>query len=183
MIAKNQIPNLITILRGVLILVIVVLFLLDVSDKWLWSYPLFLMASATDFIDGYLARKWNVVSEFGALFDPLFDKVLTLSMFMLFIPEAILPVGIFVLFLIRELLVDGIKSFVATKGKVIHAIKTAKWKMIMQIVFLNVCFWMMLWPSLPYLTEILYATTAIALGLAWWSGAVYTRLFTKTLSS
>lgn len=175
---KSLIPNVLTFLRGVLVLVLIPLFLWEFPGHLWWAYFVFLLASFTDFLDGYLARKWEVVSDIGGLFDPLFDKVLTLSLFMLFVPFDIVPIWILVLMVVRELVVDGVKNFLSMKGIVVHAIKSAKAKTVCQIIFLNFGFFVLLFPGVVIWEHLALGFAVLALGLAYFSGwdYVYGRL-------
>ena len=83
---KQYVPNALTILRGWLTAVMVFLFFLPITDKYLLILILFVTACLTDFLDGRLARRWQIVASFGKIFDPLFDKVLTISLYFLLVP-------------------------------------------------------------------------------------------------
>ena len=83
MLNKKNIPNIITITRGLFTIVIIILFLLDAQKYMSLILTLFIIASLSDFLDGYLARKWHVVSDFGKTADPLLDKILVFSLLVL----------------------------------------------------------------------------------------------------
>jgi len=86
---KKYIPNIITAVRLLLVPVfIVVFFNCDIR----WAFAVFLFASASDLVDGYLARKWQVVSDFGKLFDPLADKVMQISAVICLAIKGMIPV-------------------------------------------------------------------------------------------
>lgn len=95
---------------------------------------IFIVASLTDLIDGYLARKYNLVTNFGRLFDPLADKMLVTVAFVGFVEMNLFPAWIVILILCREFLVTGLRMLGASQGRVIHADKWGKHKMISQIV-------------------------------------------------
>src|SRR3972149_10741292 len=96
---KKIIPNIITISRGITNILIIPLFFLEFPNKFVWIYVLFLYAACSDRLDGVLARKWKTVSDFGIVFDPLLDKILSLSLYMLLIPFNIIHSSIFIILL------------------------------------------------------------------------------------
>ena len=122
-----NLPNLLTLSRIPLMLVVIGL-LYDPSIKWMKTTALlvFLFAALTDWLDGWLARKFGQVSEFGKFMDALSDKVLTLGMFvsLLALGElekwALFPV---LLILSREFLITGLRLVAAGKGKTLAAEK------------------------------------------------------------
>ena len=158
-----NLPNRITIARFILVLIMIGVMLFPyetVSNVNLGStliplpyfvaLILFVIASFTDFLDGYLARKLNLVTNFGKFLDPFADKVLTNSAFILLMitPNWVeielirVPAWIVIIMIIRDLAVDGIRMIGVSQGKVIAASKIGKLKTVMQIiaiifVFLN----------------------------------------------
>ncbi|MCT4574814.1 MAG: CDP-diacylglycerol--glycerol-3-phosphate 3-phosphatidyltransferase [Alphaproteobacteria bacterium] len=134
---KNKIPNILTISRILVIPVVMGLFFVD--SLWaLWTIlGLYIYASLTDFLDGYLARKWNVVSDLGRFLDPIADKLLVASLFIFLIASGQIE-GVHViavaLILIREMFVSGLREFMGPKNVVIHVTKLAKWKTTLQMV-------------------------------------------------
>lgn len=158
-----NLPNRITIARFMLVLIMIGVMLFPyetVSNVNLGStliplpyfvaLVLFVVASFTDFLDGYLARKLNLVTNFGKFLDPFADKVLTNSAFILLMitPNWVeielirVPAWIVIIMIIRDLAVDGIRMIGVSQGKVIAASKIGKLKTVMQIlaiisVFLN----------------------------------------------
>lgn len=158
-----NLPNRITIARFMLVLIMIGVMLFPyetVSNVNLGStliplpyfvaLVLFVVASFTDFLDGYLARKLNLVTNFGKFLDPFADKVLTNSAFILLMitPSWVeielirVPAWIVIIMIIRDLAVDGIRMIGVSQGKVIAASKIGKLKTVMQIiaiisVFLN----------------------------------------------
>ncbi|MBO2516295.1 MAG: CDP-diacylglycerol--glycerol-3-phosphate 3-phosphatidyltransferase [Clostridiales bacterium] len=133
---KMNIPNLLTMLRVILIPVIVLLTGLECFTA---AGILFILASLTDFLDGYLARKYDLVTDFGKFLDPVADKLLVLtSMIMLCATRANLPVT-FPAWLIcivigRDLMIDGLRMIASSKGTVIAAGILGKIKTTLQII-------------------------------------------------
>ena len=94
----------------------------------------FLLASATDWLDGYLARRWRQTSPLGALLDPIADKVLVLGMFLAFVQLRLVPAWMVLIITLREFLITGVRLFAASRGLVLSAAKEGKHKTVSQIV-------------------------------------------------
>ena len=140
-----NLPNKLTMLRIILIPVFLVLVLVDrIPMHYLWSLIVFLAACITDTLDGNIARKRNLVTDFGKLMDPLADKLLVMSALVAFIPVAGVPVWVVVVILGREFMVTSLRLIAAGKGVVIAADKWGKVKTISQMVWLNYTL-LMLW--------------------------------------
>lgn len=142
-----NLPNKLTILRIVLIPVFVVVYYIGALPyNYLIAAVIFVLAAFTDFLDGYIARKYNLVSDLGKFLDPIADKVLVSSalIVMLVVPTggaAILPAyaAIFVaVILARELIISGFRMVAAAKGKVLAADKAGKLKTFTQDIAITV---------------------------------------------
>lgn len=137
-------PNRITAIRFAGSLVLFLLFALDDAgvERGGWYHPLafwlFVLTAATDFVDGWLARRGNLVTAFGRVADPFVDKVLVLGsmIFLAVLPWARgwFPAWIVVIVLAREFLVTGIRGYVESLGKEFPADWFGKVKMIVQCV-------------------------------------------------
>ncbi len=101
---------------------------------------IFIVAAITDYLDGAIARRLNIVTNFGKLFDPLADKLLTMAAFVSFVEllgpngRPIFPAWAIILILGREYLVTGLRSVAVSNGSIIHADKWGKQKTIWQLV-------------------------------------------------
>jgi CDP-diacylglycerol--glycerol-3-phosphate 3-phosphatidyltransferase len=179
---KKYLPNTLTLLRGILTGIIILLFFFEIPYKFWIIFGFFSLASVTDFFDGYFARKWGVVSDFGIVFDSLFDKILTLSVYILLIPYSILPIWVWLLFLIRELLIDGFKNFYSGKGHLVPAIGLGKWKFFFQVLLLHFCFLFLLFPTSSWHLSV-QLIAAITLILAYGSALQYARIFFRLWKS
>ncbi|MBK3299362.1 CDP-diacylglycerol--glycerol-3-phosphate 3-phosphatidyltransferase, partial [Streptococcus oralis] len=105
---KEQIPNVLTIGRILFIpLFILILTLGHSQGSHLLATIIFAVASITDYLDGYLARKWNVVSNFGKFADPMADKLLVMSAFIMLIELGMAPAWVVAIIICRELAVTG----------------------------------------------------------------------------
>jgi CDP-diacylglycerol--glycerol-3-phosphate 3-phosphatidyltransferase len=95
---------------------------------------LFIYAGITDLIDGIIARKYNLVTNFGRLFDPLADKLINTAAFICFVELGIFSAWIVILILSREFLITGLRSLGSIQGRIIHASKWGKHKTLWQII-------------------------------------------------
>jgi len=95
---------------------------------------IFVVAAITDFFDGYLARKKNMVTDFGKIMDPLADKILVVSALLIFVELAYIPAWMVILILTRDSLVAGIRNVAASKGEVIAAGPLGKYKTATQMI-------------------------------------------------
>lgn len=143
-----NLPNKLTLSRIALVPVFVILLHIHevTSDRftvatfrWL-ALAVFVLAAITDYLDGAIARKHNIVTDFGKLFDPLADKLLTMAAFVSFVelrgPDnlPIFPAWAIIVILAREFLVTGLRSVALTNGKVVHADNWGKQKTIWQLI-------------------------------------------------
>ena len=111
------------------------------AGLWLWvSLAIFIVASLTDFIDGYIARKYHQVSDFGKFLDPLADKLLTIAAMAMYCEWGIFPAWALMIVLTREFAVSGLRMVAGPKGKVIAAGKSGKFKTASSMV--GLCVWM-----------------------------------------
>ena len=101
---------------------------IGVKCEYVVSGIIFIIASITDFIDGYLARKNNQVTDTGKMLDAIADKVLVNSVLIIFAAQGFINVFIPVVIVIRDIVVDAIKMEAASKGRVVAAIKSGKIK-------------------------------------------------------
>ncbi len=178
MLSHAQIPNLLTIGRAILTLIIIGLFAIEFDHKFGWILGLFLVASFTDFLDGYLARKYKNTSTFGAIFDPLIDKVLTLAVFCLLIPYGLIPAIIIALIIVRELVVDGLRSFLLTLNKTLSAKFWGKIKTTLQMVLIIISLYF-LETEHPFLPHIIISLSWITLLCTYLSAIPYIKVFLR----
>jgi len=94
----------------------------------------FLIASITDFLDGYFARKLDLVTDFGKLMDPLVDKILTSAVFIVLTKEEMVPAWITITIIGREFLVTGLRLLASNQGSLLSADSLGKWKTTSQII-------------------------------------------------
>ncbi|MDF2615287.1 MAG: CDP-diacylglycerol/glycerol-3-phosphate 3-phosphatidyltransferase [Clostridia bacterium] len=142
-----NIANKLTVLRVILVFIFMAIIWLPLLpfEAALWlALAIFIVASLTDFLDGYLARKLNLVTNLGKFMDPLADKMLvTVAMIAIIdkgelLPAGILPAWIVVFILLREFIVSGIRLVAASENKVIAANYLGKVKTVVQMIMIMV---------------------------------------------
>ncbi len=129
-----DLPNQLSLLRIGLTFVLVWLVLQPGTWPKVAALAGFGAASLTDWLDGWIARRWRVMSPFGALIDPIADKVLVLGVFLAFIQRGLAPAWMVLVILIRELAVTMARLYVARRRVVLSAAREGKQKMVSQIV-------------------------------------------------
>jgi len=129
-----SLPNLLTLARIAAVPVVLVLLLSGSRSSGIWAAAIFGMAAATDFIDGWLARKWGVVTVLGKFLDPLADKLIVMVALIMLIPLDRVPAWAVFIILAREMIVTGLRSIASSEGVVIDASDLGKYKTIYQMV-------------------------------------------------
>ena len=120
--------NKITILRMILVPVLVVLLYLNFPGHIYWALAVFVIASISDFLDGYIARHYHQVSDFGKFMDPLADKLLVVSAMMVFVEQGYFPGWALLIVVAREFAVTGLRLIAVDNGRVIAAAWSGKIK-------------------------------------------------------
>ena len=130
---KKRLPNLLTISRVFLAAGFIICILKSGMLYLVLATVLFILASITDYYDGYFAKKHNVVSNFGKIMDPIADKILMLTAFYIFVSMEIIPAWMFYVIFVREILVTGLRFWAIKKGTFLAAEKAGKYKTGLQI--------------------------------------------------
>jgi len=141
-------PNFLTLLRIIFVPVIIVIGLTIAGSEPTFSNRLLsffgglaiLLAAISDILDGYLARKWKIVTRLGVLFDPLADKLVILVALIIMIPLHRVPAWAVSLFLLREMAVTSLRGFAAAEGMFIEATKLGKYKAAFQSLAVGLIF-------------------------------------------
>ncbi len=156
-------PNRLSILRIIMIPFFVACYFIPLSYMPLVAVGIFVLAAFTDFLDGYIARKYNMVSDLGKLLDPIADKMLVTAA--LFVVVATNPLGSWygillaccsALILARELLISGVRQIATTKGIVIQANIWGKIKTVVQMVALPLLIVLQCWQYGYTSSQVLY---------------------------
>ena len=133
-------PTQLSILRIVLTFVIMGLLFQATPGSTVLAAALFVLASFTDWLDGFLARRWNLKSDLGALLDPIADKVLVLGTFLSFVQLGIVPAWMVLVIASREFLITGVRLVAASRRVVLSAATEGKHKTVSQMGTLVVIF-------------------------------------------
>ena len=178
-----NLPTKITVVRLAMIPLIIAAFCLEETIWWMFivSAGLFFVASITDFLDGYIARKYNLVTTFGKFADPLADKMLVLTSFLILMVQGlrvpgwpdelyVTPLWGVAIILLRELMVSGIRLVAAQKGEVMAAGWAGKVKTFVTMVALCFAFLATLHMAVAILALILVYVSVV---LTVYSGIVY----------
>jgi CDP-diacylglycerol--glycerol-3-phosphate 3-phosphatidyltransferase len=167
----NTTANKITIFR---VLMIPVFLVLAYTGHRYWALAVFVLASLSDMLDGYIARHYNQVTNFGKFMDPLADKVLVMAAMCYFVEAGRMPGWALAVVLLREFGVSGLRLLAVERGRVIAAAKSGKIKTAATMV----CLCLMLffpapqpWDSAP--DFIAHISTAVILLTTVYSGAEY----------
>lgn len=152
----------ITLVRVALIPVFMVLLLLGWNY---WAFGVFVLASVTDFIDGYVARHYNQVSDFGKFVDPLADKLLVISCMVIFVEYGRFPAWACMIVLAREFAVTGLRLIAVENGRVIAAGWSGKVKTFCTMVGLCVMLVLTNWPVLDLVVMIVIVVTTLYSGV------------------
>ena len=136
--------NKLTLCRVVMIPIFLVLLYVDFTGHLWAALAVFILASVTDFIDGYVARHYHQITDFGKFMDPLADKLLVMSAMAWFVEVAWMPAWAFFVVIARELAVTGLRLVAVEQGRVIAAAKSGKVKtactmvgLILMLIFPN----------------------------------------------
>ncbi len=113
--------NRLTLLRVVLIPVFLVVLYLGIPGANYWALAIFIAASVTDTLDGYIARHYNQITDFGKFMDPLADKCLVTAAMLWFVEIGVMPGWALLVVIVREFGVSGLRMIAADKGRVIAA--------------------------------------------------------------
>lgn len=132
-----NLPNKLTMFRVILIPFFVIFMLVDITnvDKWI-ALALFIIASLTDLLDGKIARKYNLVTNFGKFMDPLADKLLVCSALICLVELALIPAWIVIIIIAREFIISGFRLIASDNGVVIAASYFGKFKTTFQMVMI-----------------------------------------------
>lgn len=183
-----NIANRITMARIALTVVFMV-FLVGPFRQDLWAKAAalitFILAALSDFLDGFIANKRNMVTDFGRLMDPIADKILVLAAFSAFVQIQIIEAWMFMIIVSREILITSLRLFALNKGKVLSAARAGKHKTVSQmlVIFTILGFIVLKGAMLTYSTwnpvwekffrQAIYMLMLITVGLTLYSGISY----------
>lgn len=154
-----NLPNKLTMLRVFLVPVFVFLLLSQIfgePTKWI-ALAIFVVACLTDFLDGKIARKYNLITDFGKFMDPLADKLLVCSALICFIDLDLLPAWFVVIVIAREFVVSGLRLIAVDNGIVIAASWWGKFKTAFQMLLIGLL--LVNIPALSIVTDVIFWIT------------------------
>ena len=129
-----NLPNILTMMRIAAIPVMAALLFSPSRRAGFWAAAVFALASITDWLDGYLARKMGIVTVFGKFLDPIADKLIVMAALIMILPFERVPAWMVLLILGREIVITGLRGIASSEGIVIQASELGKFKTIFQIV-------------------------------------------------
>ncbi len=171
-------PDQLTLGRALAVPVVVVLFAWDFPDHAYWATAVFVVAMATDQVDGWLARRRNQTSAFGSLLDPIADKVLVMAALVMLVGEGVAPAWMVAAIVARELLVSGLRLAAIERGIVIAARDLGKLKTWAQAVAVAVGG---MAAAGAWSDTVAWWALLVALVLTWVSGLDYARIAPRVL--
>lgn len=125
-----NLPNKLTMARIAAVPVFVALYMLEM---YIPAFVIFALASLTDMLDGKIARKYNLITNFGKIMDPLADKILVYAAFCLFVQDGTMPAWMLIIILFREFAIAGMRTVAASEGIVVAAGMSGKIKTVLQM--------------------------------------------------
>ncbi|MBR5228885.1 MAG: CDP-diacylglycerol--glycerol-3-phosphate 3-phosphatidyltransferase [Firmicutes bacterium] len=165
-----NLPNKLTTLRMILVPVFIIVYM--ILGTGFFACAIFVIASVTDFFDGYLARKHKLVTNYGKIMDPLADKLLVTAALICMVETNIVPAWMVIVILAREFAITGLRAVAASEGIVIAAAWSGKIKTVTQmiaIIFLLLENWPFALVNIPFAQFMLW----IAVIMTIYSGAEY----------
>jgi len=155
-----NLANWLTVLRIALVPLIITLLTIPgiIPNQPIFNFGIFSLIFITDFLDGYIARKQNTVTDLGKFLDPLADKILVISILLLFVEKQLIPFYLVAIILFREFAVQGLRLIAASKQTIIQADIFGKAKTVWQYITLS---WMIL--GFPYYMWLVYVMVGITL--------------------
>lgn len=172
------VPDQLTLTRALAVPVVIVLFTWDFPNHAYWATAVFVVAMATDQIDGWLARRWNQTSAFGSLLDPIADKILVMAALVMLIAEGVAPAWMVAAIIAREFLISGLRLAAIEKGVVIAARDLGKlktWAQALAVAIGGMA------AAGAWSDDIAWWALFVALVLTWVSGLDYARAAPRVL--
>ena len=157
----SKLPLYLTLSRIILVAPTALFLYMDNNLGRLLSAICFIIASVTDYYDGYYARKLNAVSNLGKFLDPVADKILVSSVLILLLQNNVVDPLMIILFVARDTIIGGVRAAAAADGIVIDAQSTGKWKAALQMIAIPMLLLNDLHPNIP--------NRQIGYGLLWLS--------------
>jgi CDP-diacylglycerol--glycerol-3-phosphate 3-phosphatidyltransferase len=129
-----NLPNILTMTRIAAIPLMAALLMSPEQPAGFWAAAVFSLASITDWLDGYLARRMGIVTIFGKFLDPIADKLIVMAALIMILPFGRVPAWMVLVILGREIIITGLRGIASSEGIVIQASDLGKFKTIFQLV-------------------------------------------------
>jgi CDP-diacylglycerol---glycerol-3-phosphate 3-phosphatidyltransferase len=170
-------PNQLTVLRIILTPVFLFLFLSGEPMLIQFSLGVFIIAALTDWYDGWLARKFNYITEWGKFWDPMADKILTSSAFIGFVILGVLEWWMVSLIVARDIIITLLRLYAENRGKNFITSYYAKWKTLLQMIFLY--YLLIIYTAIN--TESIYSGNENIFSILWNETLIYIAMLTITV--
>lgn len=169
-----NLPNAITLFRLALTALFVAVAAAESVTAYKVALVAFVLAAISDFLDGYLARRLNLVTSLGKLLDPLADKILVCAGFVFLTSKELAPVWVTSLILTREFLVTGIRQIAMENGHVMAADRLGKWKTTFQLTFCITALVFLAFPGVSFLQMLSRPSGIYLLEVSMWLAVIFT---------
>jgi CDP-diacylglycerol---glycerol-3-phosphate 3-phosphatidyltransferase len=173
-----SVPDLLTVMRVAAVPLVVLLYAWNFSGHAYWATTVFVVAMATDWFDGRIARRQGTSSPLGSLLDPVADKVLVLAVLVMLIGEGVAPAWMVALIVVREILVSGLRLAAIERGVVLSARELGKIKTWVQAIAAAVAGFA---AAGAWSTDIAWWFLLLAVLVTWVSGLDYARIAPRVL--
>ena len=173
-----SLPDQLTVARVAAVPIVVLLFAWDFPNHAFWATAVFVVAMATDQIDGWLARRSGTSSPLGSLLDPVADKVLILAALVMLIGEGVAPAWMVALIVIREILVSGLRLAAIERGVVLRARDLGRFKTWAQALAATIAG---LAAAGAWSESVAWWALLVAVAATWVSGLDYARVAPRVL--
>lgn len=158
---QMNLPNKLTVGRVIAVPFFIALYMMG---YYLPALIVFILASLTDMLDGKIARKYNLVTNFGKIMDPLADKILVYSAFCLMVGDGLIPAWILIIILAREFMMAGMRTVAASEGIVIAADMSGKIKTVLQMIAVPLLIFYRAVPDIPLIAPYERYVYLVAMG-------------------
>lgn len=165
-----NLPNKLTVLRMIAVPFFIACYMMNYN---LWALVIFILASLTDMLDGKIARKYNLVTNFGKIMDPLADKILVYSAFCMMVENKTVPGWMLIVILAREFIVAGMRTVAASEGIVVAAGMSGKIKTVAQMIAVPLLLMLGVFPDSIILYYLAYGFLWASLVMTVVSGTEY----------
>ena len=173
-----SLPDQLTVARVAAVPIVVILFAWNFPNHAYWATAVFVVAMATDQIDGWLARRSGTSSPLGSLLDPVADKVLVLAALVMLIGEGVAPAWMVALIVVREILVSGLRLAAIERGVVLPARDLGRVKTWTQVIAATIAG---LAAAGAWSETVAWWALLVAVAATWLSGLDYARLAPRVL--